>query len=135
VTIETLTGAYAAGHTLKSNYTGVSLTSTAYVQGSRLFTQALATVTNASTISSTVTSTVTLGAGGYAYDLTVTSAGVIAPTAYGANGFVADGSTVGMLTNHGTIRGGVGAPRVEPTPAAATEYCWKRPRASSTPAT
>lgn len=62
------------------------------------------------TISSTITNSVTLGAGGYGSPLTVTSTGDIAPASAGGVGiYVAPRYAAGSITNDGTIGGGTGS--------------------------
>lgn len=55
MTTKTLNGHYPSGYTLKSTYSAVNITQYAYLQGSGLITQALATVTTAGTIRATGT--------------------------------------------------------------------------------
>jgi Hint domain len=69
-----------------------------------------------STISTKVTIGVTLGVGGYDSPLTITAAGEIAPTAYGATAF-AQSTSGDIATNSGTIMGAVGT-----TPAYGSGY-------------
>jgi hypothetical protein len=55
-------------------------------------------------ISTTVTKSVTLGAGGYGSTLTITGIGVIAPAGYGVDGIIAPASLSGVsIVNDGTI--------------------------------
>jgi hypothetical protein len=59
-------------------------------------------------ISSTLTSTVTLGSAAHKSPLTISNAGGVAPTAAGAIGVVSNISG-NILTNHGAINGGAGS--------------------------
>jgi len=63
------------------------------------------------TISTAVTKTVFLGRGGIDTTLTVTAAGSIAPTKYGAAGVVG-GASPGMVSNAGTIDGAAGSAKI-----------------------
>jgi len=66
------------------------------------------TLMKGSVIASTVSSTVTLGARPYPSPLTITSAGVVAPTAAGADGVISKLSG-NSLTNNGAIHGAAGS--------------------------
>ena len=62
-------------------------------------------------ISTTVTNTVVLGAGGYGNTLTITGTGDISPAAYGADGITAPAGLSGVrIVNRGEVHGGEGAP-------------------------
>jgi hypothetical protein len=65
------------------------------------------TVIHGSEISTTITSTVTVGSTAYPSPLTITNTGVIAPQAVGAIGVLSDISG-NVLTNNGAIDGGEG---------------------------
>jgi hypothetical protein len=66
------------------------------------------TLATGSGISTTVTSTVTVGSAAHPSPLIITSTGVVAPTAAGATGLVSSHST-NSLTNNGAIQGAAGA--------------------------
>jgi hypothetical protein len=66
------------------------------------------TLATGSGISTTLTSTVTVGSAAHPSPLTITSTGVVAPTAAGATGLVSSHLT-NSLTNNGAIQGGAGA--------------------------
>jgi hypothetical protein len=66
------------------------------------------TVVKGSGISTTLTSTVTLGSTAHPSPLTVTNTGVVSPTVVGATGVVSNIST-NSLTNNGAIHGGAGS--------------------------
>ncbi|MGI9168778.1 MAG: hypothetical protein ACR2FH_01190, partial [Caulobacteraceae bacterium] len=81
MTTKTLNGNYPSGYTLSAGYSTVNITHYAYLQGTGLTTQALATVVNAGSIRATG------GSGGTAVNL-----------AFG-----------GAVANTGAMRGGLGA--------------------------